>query len=274
MSLEDMTELQTELQRLRAALAEKDRAPPKTYREVVQPPTQTRQKRQLTAKSDVSVDLEDPELMEEQAALWHAAKGKGKVGQSLDKRGPSPSPSSESMPSLLTDSSGSKSETGSDSCGSKRDPESEPSNMARDFVPKGKGHTARLRRKRNLNKLAWQVADHLPCKFSEWRKGPEKWLELVEAACLEVELPPSFIMGKLSKAIGFDSMKMADWLSDRTPKGGRVKAFWSEYWQAFINFFPGLLANVTRDIWIALSQEKCGSYHKYLEQFQQQAEEL
>ena len=37
-----------------------------------------------------------------------------------------------------------------------------------------KSHTARLRRKRNLNKLAWQVAEHL-------RKAPEKWLKLVEA---------------------------------------------------------------------------------------------
>ena len=81
-------------------------------------------------------------------------------------------------------------------------------------------------------------------------------------------------MGKLSKAIGFDSMKMADWLSDRTAEGGRVNASWSEYRQAFINFFPGLPPEVTRDTWTALSQEKCGSYHKFLKEIQQQAEEL
>ena len=174
------------------------------------------------------------------------------------------------MPSLLSNSSDSKSEPSSDSSGSKPDPESEPSGMMEDFVPRGKGHTARLRGKRNLKKLAWQVADHLPCKFSEWRKGPEKWLKLVEAACLEVELPPAFIMGKLSRAIGFESMKMAD----KTAEGGRVKGSWSEYRQAFINFFPGLPPTVTRNTWTALSQEKFGSYHKYVEQFQQQAEEL
>ena len=113
------------------------------------------------------------------------------------------------------------------------------------------------------------------CKFSEWlTKGPEKWLKLIEAACLEVELPPSFIMGKLSKAIGLDSNRMADWLSDRTAEGGRVKASWAEYRQAFISFFPGLPPTVTRDAWTALSQNNCGSYHKYVEKFQQQAEEL
>ena len=139
---------------------------------------------------------------------------------------------------------------------------------------KKKGHTARLRRKRNLHKLAWQVVDHLPCKFSEWRKTPEHWLKLVEAACHEVELPPAYIMSKLSKAIGFESHKMADWLSGRTAEGGLVEATWADFRAAFLSFYPGLPPSVTRDTWTALSQANCKSYHKFVEQFQQQAEEL
>ena len=71
MSLEDMTVMTNELYSLRAALVEQDKAPTKSWREVVQPPPQTQPKRQLqyAAKSDVSVDLEDPELVEERAAL-------------------------------------------------------------------------------------------------------------------------------------------------------------------------------------------------------------
>ena len=33
-----------------------------------------------------------------------------------------------------------------------------------------------LEKKRQLNKLAMQVVDHLPCKFVDWKKGPAKWL--------------------------------------------------------------------------------------------------
>ena len=67
---------------------------------------------------------------------------------------------------------------------------------------------------------------------------------------------------------------MADWLLDRTAEGGRVKASWAEYRKAFINLYPGLPPSVTRDVWTALTQDNCGSYHKYVEYFQQQAEEL
>ena len=75
-SLEDMTELQKERQSLRTTLAEKDRTTPNSYREVAQPPTQTRQEHRFAAKSDVSVQLEKPGLVKEKAALWQAAKGR------------------------------------------------------------------------------------------------------------------------------------------------------------------------------------------------------
>ena len=45
-----------------------------------------------------------------------------------------------------------------------------------------------LHKKRQLNKLAMQVVDHLPCRFVDWKKGPANWLLTVESAAFAVEL--------------------------------------------------------------------------------------
>ena len=152
MSLKELTELQTELKRLRVEAKQLGR---RKYRDAAEPQQQTLAG---TAKSDTSMDVDDPELRQEQETLWQPASSGRKVRQPPSRR-PS-SASGGSVPSLLgeTDSSGSTSGPQSDSSDSL--PDSGTKHMVDDRVPRGKGYTARLRRKRNLNKLAWQVADH------------------------------------------------------------------------------------------------------------------
>ena len=133
---------------------------------------------------------------------------------------------------------------------------------------------AKLRQKRSLAKLAMQVVDHLPCKFVDWKKGPAKWLLTVESAAYAVELPFEYLINRLGKAIGAESAKMAEWISDHTLEGGALSCTWQDYKTAFVQYFPALPTCVNRDTWSALSMENGGGFHKYVQAFQQQAAEV
>lgn len=133
---------------------------------------------------------------------------------------------------------------------------------------------AKLKQKRSLAKLAMQVVDHLPCKFVDWKKGPAKWLLTVESAAYAVELPFEYLINRLGKAIGAESAKMAEWISDHTLEGGALSCTWQDYKTAFVQYFPALPTCVNRDTWAALSMDSCGGFHKYVQTFQQQAAEV
>lgn len=133
---------------------------------------------------------------------------------------------------------------------------------------------ARLKQKRSLAKLAMQVVDHLPCKFVDWKKGPARWLLTVESAAYAVELPFEYLINRLGKAIGADSAKMAEWISDHTLEGRALSCTWQDYKSAFVQYFPALPTCVNRDTWAALTMENCGGFHKYVQTFQQQAAEV
>ena len=126
---------------------------PKTYRAAADStgPSQP----QAGDISDCSVDIEDERLVNEQQEAWNEVSRRVRQVKP-GRRRPSPPSSPSGIPSLHS----STSDTDSDA---------EPASK-RDCTATGKAHvenspTARLRRKRTLNKLAWQVAEHLACKF-------------------------------------------------------------------------------------------------------------